>query len=235
MQTFAATHAGKRQENEDGYLIRTFRDGRVLLAVADGMGGHAGGTRAAAEAIDALRQCEISEDLPLEDLGRVITKTSRRIRQMGEEFPELEGMGTTLTAALLSGSSLLWAHVGDTRLYVIQRGMLHQVTVDQTLVQGLIEGGVITAEEAWSHPLRHMIDQCVGCPECIPDMGMREINPGDIVLLSSDGLHDVLRDRKIQLLINEADGLKNAARELVRETLIQGGMDNITVVLAHAG
>jgi PPM family protein phosphatase len=235
MQAFAATHAGGRQENEDGYLIRTLTDERVLLAVADGMGGHAGGTRAAAEAIEALRNCGVSKEYPLEDLGIVIRKTSRKISQIGEKTPELEGMGTTLTTALISGSSLLWAHVGDTRLYMLQRGTLHQVTTDHTLVQGLIEGGVITAEEAWSHPLRHMIDQCVGCPECIPEMGVREIIPGDTVLLTTDGLHDVLGDRKIQLLINEADSLEEAAKALVRETLNRGGTDNITVVLARAG
>jgi PPM family protein phosphatase len=234
LRTASATHSGRRKDNEDGYLIREFSDGRVLLVVADGMGGHAGGTRAAAEAIEALRQCEISKDLSMEDLGRVIRKTNERIWQIGEKTPELEGLGTTLTAALVSGSSLFWAHVGDSRLYVLHAGMLQQVTVDQTLVQGLFEEGVITAEEKWSHPLRHMLDQCVGCPECVPEFGKREIFPEDLILLSTDGLHDVLKDTKIQLLLREIQDLEDAARELIRETLKRGGTDNITVVLARA-
>jgi PPM family protein phosphatase len=234
-QTAALTHLGNRQENDDRYLIRTFNDGRLLLAVADGMGGHAGGSRAAAEAIEALSHCGISEDQPLENLGIVIRKTSKKIQQMRLEAPELEGMGTTLTVALLATKLLFWAHVGDSRIYVLQKGRLSRVTVDQTLVQGLIEGGMITPDEAMSHPLRHIIDQCVGCPECIPDLGLREINSGDIVLLTTDGLHDALRDWKIELLVREAHCLEDAARTLVREALHGGGKDNITVVLARAG
>jgi PPM family protein phosphatase len=147
-------------------------------------------------------------------------------------------MGTTLTAAVLDGPTLSWAHVGDSRLYVLHGDALEQVTVDQTLVQGLVEAGVITPEAARIHPMRHMIDQCVGCPECEPERGSRSIAPGDLLMLCTDGLHDILRVRDILAVLQGRNGtpvtLEDMARALVRAALDRGASDNVTVVLARA-
>jgi PPM family protein phosphatase len=233
MQTATATHAGQRHSNQDRSLVRSLWNGAMLLAVADGMGGHAGGEEAADRMVEDLGRFAISPERPLDDLGEIIHASGERIRRIGAAMPEFEGMGTTLTAAMVSGSSLHWAHVGDSRLYVLHSGVLHQITVDQTLVQGLIDDGVITAEEARTHPLRHMLDQCVGCPECVPERGEQELHPGDLVLLSTDGLHDTLMQQEISELLREQAGLQATAEALVRKALERGSRDNITVVLAR--
>jgi PPM family protein phosphatase len=234
MKTAAATHLGRRRTNQDRHIIRRLRNGGTLLAVADGMGGNAGGEEAASQVVKDLRRCEISKEHPLDDLAAIIQTSCERIRHIGDMRPELEGLGCTLTAVFLLGSTLFWAHVGDSRLYVMHSGTLRQISVDQTLVQGLIENGVITVEKARTHPLRHMLDQCVGCPDCVPERGEQELRPGDLVLLSTDGLHDTLTEQEISELLREQDRLEKAADALVRATQERRGSDNVTVVLARA-
>jgi PPM family protein phosphatase len=238
MQFAAATHVGRRQTNQDRYLIRRMADGATLVAVADGMGGHAGGEEAATRVIDALQAIEPNGSHFPSDLVAAILDAGEAIRRMSEDIPELEGMGTTLTAAVLDGPTLSWTHVGDSRLYVLHGDALEQVTVDQTLVQGLVEAGVITPEAARTHPMRHMIDQCVGCPECEPERGCRSIAPGDLLMLCTDGLHDILRVRDILAVLHGRNGtpltLEDMARALVRAALDRGASDNVTVVLARA-
>jgi PPM family protein phosphatase len=210
-------------------------DRGALLAVADGMGGHAGGEEAARSVIEELRSAPDLRDDPLKGMAQAIRHSGERIMELGAANPELEGLGTTLTAVVLLNGSIFWAHVGDSRLYLFHDGTLAQITVDQTLVQGLIDEGVITAGEAMSHPLRHMLDQCVGCPGCEPELGRREVQAGDTLLLSTDGLHGAMDPKEIGDILLGGGELQEMASELVRKALDRGSGDNITVVLARVG
>jgi PPM family protein phosphatase len=235
MRTTASTHIGRRKSNQDRYLVMDLDNRGALLAVADGMGGHAGGEEAASSVIEELRSATDLMDDPLISMAKAIRHSGERIMELGAARPELDGLGSTLTAVVLLDGSIYWAHVGDSRLYLFHDSTLDQITVDQTLVQGLLDEGVITAEEARSHPLRHMLDQCVGCPECEPVLGRMEVQAGDTLLLSTDGLHEAMAPGEIVGILRGAGELQDMASELIRKAFERGSGDNITVVLARVG
>jgi serine/threonine protein phosphatase PrpC len=227
----ARSHLGLiREGNEDSAYA-----GPRVLAVADGMGGHAAGEVASAVAIAAL--APLDEDAPDSDLLAVLRGRAEaandHLRDMVHSDHGLEGMGTTLTAFLFAGNRLGLLHIGDSRAYLLRDGSLSQITNDHTLVQRLVDEGRISEEEAGSHPQRSLITRALDGREGIePDLSVREARVGDRYLLCTDGLTGPVA--RLETL-REALALENpqeACDRLVQLALRGGGPDNVTVIVA---
>jgi serine/threonine protein phosphatase PrpC len=207
--------------------------GPRLLAVADGMGGHAAGDVASKVVISALEH--LDDDAPSGDmllaLRQAVFEGSEHLREVIRESPQLEGMGTTLTAILFAGSRLALCHVGDSRAYLMRDGQFSQITHDDTFVQTLIDDGRITAEEANSHPQRSLLLRALNGQEVEPDLSMREARDGDRYLLCSDGLSGVVSEETLAEALKDPDPQSTADR-LIELALRSGGPDNITVIVA---
>jgi serine/threonine protein phosphatase PrpC len=207
--------------------------GPRLLAVADGMGGHAAGDVASKVVISALEH--LDDDAPsgdmLQALRQGVFEGSEHLREVIRESPQLEGMGTTLTAILFAGSRLALCHVGDSRAYLVRDGQFSQITHDDTFVQTLIDDGRITAEEANSHPQRSLLLRALNGQEVEPDLSMREARDGDRYLLCSDGLSGVVSEETLAEALKDPDPQSTADR-LIELALRSGGPDNITVIVA---
>ncbi len=217
-----------RSNNEDSVYA-----GARLLALADGMGGHAAGEVASQLMIAAL--AHLDDDEPGEDLLNKLEAATREgnasIADQVEDEPELEGMGTTLTAILFAGKKIGLAHIGDSRAYMLRETKLSQITRDDTFVQSLVDEGRITAEQAHTHPQRSLIMRALTGNEIEPTLTVREARAGDRYLLCSDGLSDVVSDETIENTMNEGNCAESADR-LIELALRSGGPDNITVVVA---
>ncbi|TPG35117.1 protein phosphatase 2C domain-containing protein [Mycolicibacterium hodleri] len=217
-----------RANNEDSVYA-----GARLLALADGMGGHAAGEVASQLVIAALAHLDDDEpggDL-LSQLNSAVHEGNSAIAAQVEADPELEGMGTTLTAILFAGNRLGLVHVGDSRGYLLRDGELTQITKDDTFVQTLVDEGRITAEEAHSHPQRSLIMRALTGHEVEPTLTVREAHAGDRYLLCSDGLSDpVSFDTILESL--QISNVTESADRLVEMALRGGGPDNVTVVVA---
>ena len=217
-----------RANNEDSVYA-----GARLLALADGMGGHAAGEVASQLVIAALAHLDDDEpggDL-LSELNSAVHEGNAAIAAHVEADPELEGMGTTLTAILFAGNRLGLVHIGDSRGYLLRDGELAQITKDDTFVQTLVDEGRITAEEAHSHPQRSLIMRALTGHEVEPTLIMREARVGDRYLLCSDGLSDPVSHETILDALQIPDVAESADR-LIELALRGGGPDNVTVVVA---
>jgi protein phosphatase len=217
-----------RSNNEDSVYA-----GARLLALADGMGGHAAGEVASQLVIAALAHLDDDEpggDL-LAKLDAAIHSGNSAIAAQVEMEPDLEGMGTTLTAILFAGNRIGMAHIGDSRGYLMRDGELTQITKDDTFVQTLVDDGRITKEEAHSHPQRSLIMRALTGHEVEPTLTMREVRLGDRYLLCSDGLSDPVSDETILDALKIPD-VTDSADRLIELALRGGGPDNVTVVVA---
>ncbi|HTX97939.1 MAG TPA: protein phosphatase 2C domain-containing protein [Mycobacterium sp.] len=217
-----------RANNEDSVYA-----GARLLALADGMGGHAAGEVASQLVIAALAHLDDDEpggDL-LAKLDAAVRAGNAAIAAQVEAEPELEGMGTTLTAILFAGDRIGLVHIGDSRGYLLRDGELTQITKDDTFVQTLVDEGRITREEAHSHPQRSLIMRALTGHEVEPTLTMREVRAGDRYLLCSDGLSDPVSDETILEALQIPD-VAEAAYRLIELALRGGGPDNVTVVVA---
>ncbi|MFE5458246.1 PP2C family protein-serine/threonine phosphatase [Nocardia sp. NPDC056564] len=217
-----------RGNNEDSVYA-----GARLLALADGMGGHAAGEVASQLMIAAL--AHLDDDEPGDDLLGKLDAATREgnaaIADQVEEEPELDGMGTTLTAILFAGKKLGLVHIGDSRAYMLRGGELAQITRDDTFVQSLVDEGRITPEQAHTHPQRSLIMRALTGNEIEPTLIMREARAGDRYLLCSDGLSDVVSDETIANTMREGS-TDECADRLIELALRSGGPDNVTVVVA---
>ncbi|MFC9926805.1 Stp1/IreP family PP2C-type Ser/Thr phosphatase [Streptomyces sp. NPDC127190] len=227
----AGSHKGMiREGNEDsGYA------GPRLLAIADGMGGQAAGEVASSEVISTL--VTLDDDVPgsdiLTSLGAAVQRANDQLRTMVEEDPQLEGMGTTLTALLWTGQRLGLVHVGDSRAYLLRDGALTQITQDHTWVQRLVDEGRITEEEATTHPQRSLLMRALGSGEHVePDLSIREVRAGDRYLICSDGLSGVVSHQTMEETLASYQGPQETVQELIQLALRGGGPDNITVIVA---
>jgi PPM family protein phosphatase len=227
----AGSHDGMiREHNEDsGYA------GPRLLAVADGMGGQAAGEVASSEVISTIVQ--LDEDIPgsdiLTSLGLAVQRANDQLRVMVEEDPQLEGMGTTLTALLWTGQRLGLVHVGDSRAYLLRDGQLTQITQDHTWVQKLVDEGRITEEEATTHPQRSLLMRALGSGDHVePDLSIREVRAGDRYLICSDGLPTVVSPQTIEEALGSYQGPQETVQDLIQLALRGGGPDNITCIVA---
>jgi protein phosphatase len=207
--------------------------GPRLLAVADGMGGHAAGDVASKVVIAALEH--LDDDTPsgdlLQSLREAVFEGSEHLREVIRESPQLEGMGTTLTAILFAGGRLGLCHVGDSRAYLVRDGQMSQITHDDTFVQTLIDDGRITPEEANSHPQRSLLLRALNGQDVEPDLSMRDSRAGDRFMLCSDGLSGVVSEETIAEALKDPDPEATADR-LVELALRSGGPDNVTVIVA---
>jgi protein phosphatase len=217
-----------RGNNEDSVYA-----GPRLLAIADGMGGHAAGEVASKMVIGEVEY--LDDDRPIEDL---ITTLRDAVRSANEtlasavaDHPELDGMGTTLTALRFAGAKVGLVHVGDSRAYMLRNGMLSQITHDDTYVQSLVDAGRLTAEEANHHPRKSVILRALNGAGIEPDVSIREARRGDRYLLCSDGLTDVVRADTILDEMSLGDP-QDCADRLVGLALRGGGPDNVTVIVA---
>ncbi len=226
------SHVGLvRSGNEDSFWPANddATDGPVVIAVADGMGGATAGEVASRLAIDAATADDV-ETIP--DPADRILRANMVLNDAIEADPALAGMGTTLTLGVFHpDGSLQVAHVGDSRAYVLHDGDLRQLTEDHTLVARLVADGLITPAEARTHPRRHVVMQSVGMPDVAIDRIDNHLEPGDRVLICSDGLTGMVEDDEIARLLTEAASPSEAAWRLIDAANAAGGHDNTTVAV----
>ncbi len=222
---FALSDLGlHRAGNEDSGLISP-----KVIAVADGMGGHAGGEVASRIAINSLVESSSSADAIL----KVTNDINNKIIEKSAAQPDLAGMGTTLTALQINGDVAELLHVGDSRCYAFTGGKLSQLSQDHTVMQELIDQGRITPEEAINHPQRSLLTKALmGDSQVNPVLQLYPIKLGDQFLLCSDGLTSVLSDLEISKILKKSNG-QNLVEELVSETKAKGAPDNVTVIWAE--
>ncbi len=223
-----------RAENEDAVGSRPFEDG-YLFALADGLGGHEAGEVASSLALEVLMR-ELAPargaGLTMKGLRRAVQRANLEIYQKAITVPELRGMGTTLTASVVTGGTLVAAHIGDSRLYLLRDGALSQLTKDHTSVWEQVEYGILTPEEARVHPNRHTLTRYLGHDLIAGiDALTMALRAGDVLVQCSDGVHDVLPEPEMMELLrrNRPEG---ACGEIVRRCLDAGGPDNVSVQVA---
>jgi PPM family protein phosphatase len=215
-----------RQNNEDSFLID---DQRGLFAVADGMGGHRGGEVASRTAIEALR-AGFANGSPLHE---AIGRANVAVLERAAGDTELAGMGTTMTAVVaLGGHQLLIGHVGDSRAYLLHDGTLQRATDDHSLVEEMVREGRLTPEQAESHPQRAIVTRALGVDEQLAvDLYTLDVAEGDRMVLCSDGLTTMVRERDIERMARTEADPQRLADALVAAANAAGGDDNITVVV----
>jgi len=228
-----------RQNNEDSFGYwepeddqQFLRKGR-LAVVADGMGGYEGGQEASRLAVETLVEVyrDFGGDDPQAALVEALQTAHEQIREYSFAHPELRGMGTTCTAAAIVQDALYYVHVGDTRLYLIRDGQITRVTRDHSYVGRLVESGMISREEAETHPQRNILTAALGTnPDLIMDSpGQPEpLRPEDVLLICSDGLWGQVRDSEILDAV-ENKSAEQTGRKLIELARERGGPDNITV------
>jgi serine/threonine protein phosphatase PrpC len=223
-----------RDGNEDSALISA-----NLIAVADGMGGHAGGEVASAIAINTLQQLLPVITDPVIDLDsradlflNISYEVDAEILRVSKERPELSGMGTTLTALSLTGNQVDLLHIGDSRCYRFRDNKLEKLSYDHTVMQELLDQGRLTPEEVFDHPQRALLTQALmGDSGIDPVLMSYEVKAGDQFLLCSDGLTNVLSELEIVKIIKATDE-DQLLSKLIKETKAKGAPDNITIVWA---
>jgi protein phosphatase len=239
----------KREGNEDNHFLAPELN---LFAVCDGMGGHAAGEVASRLAVDTIRESMRkylsgeSVDPVVQAVPRLSPKSNflinsiqlanQAIYQAAQQRREYAGMGTTVVAALGLGDTIALAHVGDSRIYRIRDNQIVQVSRDHSLVQMQVEKGILTPEEAAVSQYRHMITRALGLRETVEvDLEEHPVLAGDILLLCSDGLSDLVEDEEMLAVVKEAgDDLEKACQLLVDRANFKGGDDNITALLVQA-
>ncbi|GGQ46169.1 PP2C family protein-serine/threonine phosphatase [Couchioplanes azureus] len=210
--------------------------GPRLLAVADGMGGMAAGDVASNIVIAAM--APLDEDVPgdalVDALRHAVGAANQQLRDTVDANPHLEGMGTTLTAVLFSGSKIGMVHIGDSRAYLLRQGEFSQITKDDTYVQMLVDEGRISPEEASSHPQRSLLTRALDGRDIDPEYSVRQVLKGDRYLICSDGLSGVVSAETIGESMRDIADPQLCVERLVQLALRGGGPDNITVVVADA-
>jgi len=237
LKTFSITNIGKKRKLNQDFIYTSERPvGKLpnVFIVADGMGGHKAGDYASKVTVETIveeiRKSEESEAVIV--LENAIRTANALIHKCAEESPDLEGMGTTVVAATCKGDILHVANVGDSRLYIANHKEIRQITRDHSLVEELVRMGGIGREEARNHPDKNIITRAVGTDDTVkPDFFTVELNYGDIVLMCTDGLTNMLEDEEIRMILEESRDLVEKAEELVKAANEKGGRDNISVIL----
>ena len=248
--TFAgATDVGrKREHNEDSFHVN---EKYGLFTIADGMGGHAAGEVASRIAVDVINEFmelsgndsditwpfEYDDSISLEEnrIFTAIKMANNKIFEVIRERKELEGMGTTLVILLVQDDKCYIGHVGDSRAYLVRDGQIRQVTSDHSWVNEQMKLGVLTRAEAATHPYRNVVTRALGGRDIIKaDVTCQKLEPGDKLLLCSDGLNSMLDDEQIRdVVVESKDDLEAGCKSLVAAANEAGGDDNITVILAR--
>lgn len=226
-QAFATDTGRQRSANEDSVFVRA-----PIFVIADGMGGAQAGEVASKTAADSFDQA-LPEGPPERVLQQTIEGANRAIHQLARTDPNLNGMGTTTTAAILdqTAEEVAIGHVGDSRAYRLRRGKLERLTRDHSLVEEMRRKGQLTEAQAEDHPQRSIITRALGPePEVEVDLQTVPAHAGDIFLICSDGLTSMLDDEHIERLLARATSMQNAVRALIDEANRAGGRDNISVI-----
>ena len=234
----AISDIGKvRKGNEDSW--GSFPE-TSLFIVADGMGGHKAGDVASKLAVETIYEALRDRQPPGEGqfeqtshyLNDSIQKANLRIFQEGKKNPGLSGMGTTVVATWIAGSSASIAYVGDSRAYLLRKNNLRQITSDHTLVNDYMSKGLLQPHEVEHHPLRHVLSRAVGPQEQVdPDILNLPLQTGDIILLCTDGLSNMLSKDKMEGILNGPEDLERRNQLLIQQAIDSGGSDNVTALL----
>lgn len=241
MRAFASTDVGKmRDMNQDNYYISGNQDKFKLYIVADGMGGYKGGEVASALAIASSKSYiennfdSIEHDkINIQKLVKsAIEYANMIVYEKSQETPELKGMGTTLEICLVYSNRVYIGHVGDSRIYRIRKNFIRKLTTDHSYVEKLVKDGTITREEAVKHPKKNMLMKAIGCNSYVePDVMVKGFEKEDILVMTSDGLTNMVTDEEIYNIIK--DNVTVATKKLVEKANENGGYDNITVVVIY--
>lgn len=221
-----------RKQNQDRYLVDV---NRGLFVICDGMGGHRAGEVAAEMAVNTVNECFVpTGEAPEVALVRAILEANRRILLRGQEKEEYYNMGTTITAAYICGRELYVASVGDSRLYIINESGIDKVTNDHTLAEKLFQEGLVGENGQGRQLYRHILTRALGLEEGLEvDLHKRELKEGDLILLTSDGLTDLVEEEEIKSFALSENDLKEALNRMLKLALARGGYDNITMILAR--
>ena len=234
MKAALRTDIGKvRRQNEDAAW---FDLDHGVFAVADGMGGHLAGEVASGMAISAVKQMVQQHAMASISVMRsAVMDAHEAIVRHAKENPACSGMGTTLSVLWRGGNYVYIAHVGDSRIYRLRNGALEQITQDHSLVEELVHAGLITRQQARTHSRRNIITRALGTEgDNTPDIMVTDVKKGDIFLLCSDGLTEMVEDAAIEKTLAEYS-LERAADSLIAQALAAGGRDNVSLVLYAAG
>lgn len=243
---FGATDVGRRRKNNEDYFGVFEAD--LLFIVADGMGGHAAGEIASSTAVQAVaefvaltsKETDITWPWGVDpNLSLVANRLKTAIRFGNQKVLDLsltqadyEGMATTIVGVIFEENTAHIAHVGDSRLYLINAAGIRQITVDHSWVLEQVALGVLTPEQARSHPLRNVVTRAIGAaPDLSVDVTAHEMAAGDVLLLCSDGLSGMVVDADLERIVRANPEVKKAAELLIAEANARGGEDNITVLL----
>lgn len=239
MTSFASSDIGKAREiNQDYYSIPKPEDNLQLFILADGMGGYNGGEIASSLATTSAKsyietnfdKIEHNKEAILELIKNAIEYANMVVFEKSKQEPNLEGMGTTLDICFIYNNKVYIGHVGDSRVYRIRGGVIRKLTKDHSYVQQLVEDGKITREEAEHHPKKNMLLKALGCTAYVePDLRARNMENGDILLMCSDGLTNMVEEKQIYRVVKENP--ETATKVLVDLANEAGGYDNITVVI----
>ena len=227
-----------RSGNEDNFTVDA-SDTRGIFIVADGMGGHAAGEVASEMAVQIIqRELGGVRDLDDEDVVQLVASTlkkaNRAIHDRTLTEVDKQGMGTTASVLLISGSRYLIGQVGDSRIYLLRDGKFSQLTKDHSYVQEQVDAGFLTPEQARYHPYSNVITRCVGASSDVePDIYRGEVQPGDLYLVASDGLTGMVDDRRLAQLLNSRAEPDRKVQALISEANGRGGLDNITAIIVQ--
>jgi len=234
----ALTDVGLRRTNNEDAVFADTTNGLFILA--DGMGGHAAGEVASAMAVETVCQHFSPLSPPPADaavsLQAAFLSASRRIRQAAGDDGLKRGMGTTLSVLSIAGETAHLAHVGDSRIYRLRGAEFEQLSIDHSLVAEQVRMGIISPEEARNSPMRNVLLQAVGLEESVEVFLLRQpLQSGDLFLLCSDGLTDMLDDDQIQTLLAMIQPIQLCAEQLIAAANQAGGRDNISVIVVKIG
>ena len=224
------THPGRRTTNEDAFLVDA---NRGLFVVADGMGGHNAGEVASSLAVKAIGEF-LTDGAPasLNILDEALRLANDHILTVAGEKPDYTGMGTTVAAVYLRDGEAIYAHAGDSRVYLWHKGRITQLTRDDSWVAAAMNGISDDARELEQHPMRHVLTKVVGLrPELQPSVAECPFVTGDVMLLCSDGVHGAVSEHKLGQLIASRNPIAAVAESVVREALAHGATDNVTAVV----
>jgi protein phosphatase len=231
------THVGiVRSGNEDSFLLDYQRG---VFIVADGMGGHAAGEVASEMAVQIIARelgpmRGLSEAAAGERMREAIRRANAAIFERTLAEADKRGMGTTTTVLVLFARRYLIGQVGDSRAYLLRNGFFQQLTKDHSYVQEQVDAGLLTAEQARTHPYSNVITRCVGAnEEVIPDVYYGTLHKGDVLLLASDGLTGMLEDEHLADLLRQAGSPETWVERMIAEANRRGGLDNITAIIVR--
>ena len=232
MKAYGSSHVGKvRQINEDNYYLPKL--GETFAVVADGMGGHKAGEIASSMAVKEFTRWLRCAPRPTEStMNYAIHEANRAIYRTAQREPDKSNMGTTLVSLWLDDNRTLLCNVGDSRAYLFRQGCLKQMTRDHSLVAEMVRDGTLTAEEARVHPQRNMITRAVGTMSVVKaDIFTADRQDGDVWLLCSDGLSNLVRDEEMESVLRLSASGDERIDTLIGLALARGGNDNITLVI----